>query len=134
MSQSASSIKEDMNNKIYARNLPSVMLEQTSSFHLGQENTRYEIRNPCIQQKDIFYPQEQIFHPGSSAPRSGYIQNIDKEMLLRNQIYPLQKGDLQCKIACVKQCNETLHVQNIPPPSNEGQQHLFMNFTRNNIN
>ena len=132
---SASSIKENINDKIYARNLPSVILAQPSSFQLNQQNTRYQTHTSNGSIENIYYNQEQIFLPGSHAPRLGYIDNLDKEAILRNQLYPLQKGDMQCKVACVNQVNESPQVKSssssssaaiVPYPS----ENVFMNPTR----
>ena len=38
------------------------------------------------------YDSMETFHPGSSAPYSGYCNNVDIETHLRNTIHPLQKA------------------------------------------
>lgn len=127
---SASYIKDDINNKLYARNLPSVLLQQSASFQLSQENARHEQKiDRCTMACNTFYKQEQVFHPGSSAPRYGYVSNIDQESILRKQIYPLQKGDLQYQSITLSQCNQSPLVKNNNAMFHPTQR-LFMNSTR----
>ena len=48
--------------------------------------------SPTLLAKYPTYNNTKTFHPGSSAPYSGYCNNVDIETHLRNTIHPLQKA------------------------------------------
>ena len=63
------------------------------------------------------YQNNQTFHPGSSAPYSGYCNNVDIETHLRNTIHPLQKAaqskyipDSSSDLFNIKHFNQTMGV------------------------
>lgn len=86
-----------MNDTIYNRNLPSKNLEYNfSNIPLGTKYTKYLINNNYNfnSNNEIIYDSENTFFPGTSKPHfNGFSTNIDKESILRNQIYPLMKSD-----------------------------------------
>ena len=87
-----------MNDNIYKRNLPSKTLESNfSNIPLGTRYTKYLINNNYNFKltNEMVYDSETTFFPGTSKPHfSGFSTNVDKESILRNQIYPLMKSDL----------------------------------------
>ena len=93
----------NMNSRIYERNIPSSFLEP--SFSTRPSYSKHEIlpivkssNNPTPSSpiKNSSYPIYNIqstFNPGSRAPWSGYATNVDTESMLRNQIYFYQKNN-----------------------------------------
>ena len=98
--EKASIYKDENSSRIYNRNLPTVTLEPYLSF--TPMSTKYnKIMNHNIKRQydleanimenRVSYNQHKCFNPGSNAPWKGYVQNIDNESILRNQVYALQK-------------------------------------------
>ena len=91
----------ELNNRIFNRNLPSQPLKPEISFR--PEQTKFTLATeikPKVVIKDSQlksyeqYNTKQVFNPGNDkAPTEGYFMNIDNESILRNQISPLQKSD-----------------------------------------
>ena len=87
-----------INNGIYERNIPSNNLNM--SFTPRSVPTRYtkmpilDCRRPTtVPCKDgPIYNQYTTFNPGTSAPYSGFANDIDQESRLQNRFFPLQKG------------------------------------------
>ncbi len=95
---------EELNNRIYERNIPSHTLEH----HFGSRAapTRQvkfpsvDIHRSAIDTNELIhqhpmYQQEYMFLPSTTArgPFAGYASNVDRESVLRNQIYAAQKND-----------------------------------------
>ena len=89
---------EELNERIYNRNLPSNNLQNSFSFR--PVSTKYsvmpildmhkECNTPII--KEPQYNIEKTFNPGNTqSPWSGYC--VNSESVLRNQLYPLQTCD-----------------------------------------
>ena len=87
-----------MNNRNYARNIPSQPLQPyldsrpvlTKYSIMPIVDPRREINTPLIQQAT--YNQEQIYNPGNDyGPWSGFATNVNQESELRNQIFALQE-------------------------------------------
>lgn len=89
--------QNDINNRIYKRNIPTQKLEPYYSCRSVSTKQTYQ---PIIDERKpakvslINYPVyniNNVFNPGNTvAPWSGFSTNIDDESVLRNQIYPLQ--------------------------------------------
>lgn len=87
-----------MNVREYSRNVPSQPLQQY--FDARPVSTKYSLmpivdprkpNNVHVTQMPIYNP-EQTFNPGNTfGPWSGYASNVNRESVLRNQIYALQK-------------------------------------------
>lgn len=106
-----------INQRLYARNVPSQVLQpylsvapaQTKFSVLPVVDPRKIIRTP-MEQMPTYDPQ-QIFNPGNAtAPWSGYAANVNKESELKNQIYALQK------------CSQATYV---PSPNSDLYQYKF---------
>lgn len=97
---------EDLNNRIYERNLSDSPLE--ANFDPRSTPTKYSrlpivnLRNSAITPVNIstepiraspVYQTESNFSPANrNAPFSGFQSNVDKETILRNQTFALQRG------------------------------------------
>ena len=89
-------INNDINKKIFARNVPSNTLEiQLSS---RSKSTKYDL-NPSKNtdysdnQTYLNYNIEHTFNPGNSkGPLSGYATRVNDESILKNQIHSLQRS------------------------------------------
>ncbi len=93
-----SKIRQETNNRIYDRNLPSQMLQpyidvrpvMTKYSFLPIVDARKQVNVPLQQQPN--FNTQQVFNPGNTqSPWSGFASNVNKESELRNQIYALQK-------------------------------------------
>jgi len=89
---------DELNERIYERNKPDYFLEP--NFDPRPVPTKYALF-PIIDRR--VEPNERImktpnyniqynFNPGTSAPVSGYVANIELESELRNQFFALQSG------------------------------------------
>jgi hypothetical protein len=90
--------QEQMNRKLYDRNIPSKMLQpyldvrpvMTKYSYFPIVDPRAEIHVKMRQMPT--YNVHKTFNPGTNvAPWSGFATNINTESELRNQIYALQK-------------------------------------------
>ena len=90
--------QEEMNKKIYDRNIPSEILQPYIDVRpVLMKYSYFPIVDP---RKELKVPMEQlptynvhkVFNPGNTtSPWSGFASHINKESELRNQIYALQK-------------------------------------------
>ena len=157
--QCISEIHNEINKKIYDRNIPSEMLQPY--LNVRPVMTKYSYLPIVDPRKKLTIPLDQfptyntnkVFNPGNAtAPWSGFASKINLESELRNQIYALQKcsqavyvpnskSDLfSYKFQTMKQHNphELLfsnnHFYNFNPSPNEKiGENLFMNSTRMQI-
>lgn len=94
--------QNNMNNKIYERNLPSTNLNM--NFFPAPVPTKYRfmpiLTSPNENKSGVninrypYYDVSNTFFPGDRKPHySGFAINVDKESGLRNQVYPLQRCD-----------------------------------------
>jgi hypothetical protein len=98
---------EQMNIKLYDRNIPSQMLQPYIDVRpVMTKYSRFPIVDPRkpttvkLQQMPV-YNTHKVFNPGNTvSPWSGFASNINKESELRNQIYALQK------------CSQAVYVPN----------------------
>ena len=91
---------EELNDRIYDRNIPSQKLQ--SQFDIRPVSSKYAIM-PIFDRRAIptvpiermpDFNIEQTFNPGSAqAPWSGFATHINQESQLRNQFFALQKAD-----------------------------------------
>lgn len=87
-----------LNERIYTRNIPSHGPQMV--FDPRPVRTRQVLfpmvdcympsSVPVIERST--YTQDQVFHPGSSAPFNGYQSGIDQESKLQNRFFPHQKA------------------------------------------
>ena len=89
----------EMSNDIRKRNIPSMSLQpqfslrpvSTKYAHFPIVDTQISNENPIYKKP---YNVGLIFNPGDRmAPFSGFVENVDVESVLRNQIFALQKND-----------------------------------------
>ena len=89
----------EMSNDIRKRNIPSMSLQP--QFGLRPVSTKYShfpiIDTQISNEVPIYkkpYNVGLVFNPGDRmAPFSGFVENVDVESVLRNQIFALQKND-----------------------------------------
>ena len=93
-------IRSETNNRIYSRNIPSKLLQpyidvrpvMTKYSYLPIVDPRKEIKTRFEQLPT--YNSEKVFNPGNTeSPWSGFASQINKESMLRNQFFALQKCD-----------------------------------------
>lgn len=92
----------------------------TKYSHFPIVNRRTQLKEPIVPYMD--FNQSVNFNPGSSrAPPSGYLNNVDTEILLRNQTYALQRSDQSIYVPSSKSDLYNIHM---PSPSRtEDQPH-----------
>ena len=94
----SSKLQNDINNKIYDRNIPSSTLQ--SYLDVRPVSTKYS-RFPIVDprktlnipfKQESTYNVQYTFNPGNKiSPWSGFASNVNIESELRNQIYAIQK-------------------------------------------
>jgi hypothetical protein len=92
--------QNNINNNIFSRNLSNTELEPQFSFR--PSSTKYQVM-PILENKEQnkndkknyeLFNTNNIFYPGTSKPHfNGFAKGIDRESVLRNQFFALQKGD-----------------------------------------
>tara|TARA_B110000971_G_scaffold218926_1_gene258791 strand:- start:1132 stop:1632 length:501 start_codon:yes stop_codon:yes gene_type:complete len=94
----ASHIKEEQNQQMYDRNIPSSMLQpylsvrpvMTKYSYLPVVDPRSPIKTKLTEQPT--YNVHNTFNPGDKpSPWSGFASNVNLESELRNQVYALQR-------------------------------------------
>jgi hypothetical protein len=86
----------ELNDRLGNRHFPDVALQP--NFDPRPVSTKYTFTpsypKPSVPiQRNIDHVVELNFNPGSSrAPPQGFLNNIDKETILRNQVFALQHG------------------------------------------
>lgn len=102
-----SNLQNDINHRMYDRNLPSQYLQpylsvrpvMTKYSRLSIVDPRAATKVPLQQQPT--YNIEKVFNPGNTqSPWSGFASNVNRESELRNQIFALQK------------CSQSVYVPN----------------------
>jgi hypothetical protein len=92
--------QNNINNNIFSRNLSNTELEPQFSFR--PSSTKYQVMpilEPMEENKDVkknyeLFNTNNVFYPGTSKPHfNGFAKGIDRESVLRNQFFALQKGD-----------------------------------------
>jgi hypothetical protein len=118
----ASNITNEINTRIYDRNIPSHPLQQyldvrpvmTKYSYLPIVDPRKEVNTPFTQYPS--YNVHNTFNPGNTqSPWSGFASNVNVESELKNQIFALQK------------CNQAVYV-----PSSKSDLYQF-SFQTNNL-
>jgi hypothetical protein len=103
----ASNITNEINTRIYDRNIPSQPLQQyldvrpvmTKYSYFPIVDPRKEVSTPFTQYPT--YNVDKTFNPGNTqSPWSGFASNVNVESELKNQIFALQK------------CNQAVYVPN----------------------
>lgn len=89
---------DELNERILARNIPDRSLD--INFEFRAQPTKYVYlptidKNQCeISEKKEPYVIEDTFNPGNKkGPWTGFMNRVDHESKLRNQIVPLQNND-----------------------------------------
>ena len=92
--------QNNINNNIFSRNLSNVDLEPQLSFR--PSSTKYQVM-PILENKEQnkndkknyeLFNTNNVFYPGTTKPHfNGFAKGIDRESVLRNQFFALQKGD-----------------------------------------
>ena len=89
---------EELNNKIYKRNLTSAKIDMHESFRsVPTRQVHFPILD-CnkpnkVKKLDNEYNVNTMFTPATHLPTQSYRDNIDVETKLRGAIFPLQKCD-----------------------------------------
>ena len=129
----ASNRTNDINNRIYDRNIPSKMLQPYIS--VRPVMTKYSLLPIVDPRKELSVKMEQhstynsntVFNPGNKvSPWSGYSSGINLESELRGQIFALQKCD-QAVYVPSSQCD--LYKHSYKPASQqsyESQSHELL--------
>lgn len=94
---------QELNSRIYDRNKPSTKLQ--SQFDPRSVQTRHVVfpvldcHNKSNTPIEIMrsYNQEEMFNPGTSAPYSGFANNVDSESQLKDIFMARQKWTAQTK-------------------------------------
>jgi hypothetical protein len=86
----------ELNTRLGSRQFPDIALQP--NFEPRPLSTKYTFNpsysKPTVRiQRNVDHVVELNFNPGSSrAPPQGFLNNIDKETILRNQVFALQHG------------------------------------------
>ena len=108
----------ELDNRIYDRNIPSSALQP--EYSLRPVSTKYSVMPILDQRKPSTvalsnynkYDLEKNFNPGNSkAPWNGFASNINKESILRNQFFSLQKSE---QSVYIPSSNSSLYNISIP--------------------
>ena len=92
--------QNNINNNIFSRNFSNIDLEPQLSFR--PSSSKYQVmpilenvKENKIMKKDYeTFNSSNVFFPGTSKPHfNGFAIGIDRESVLRNQFFALQKGD-----------------------------------------
>jgi hypothetical protein len=122
---------EQLNNRIYERNIPSEPLkpefsprpQQTKFTILGKESPAQNKTCPPTKAYANYEPSKIFFPGGAQAPWYGFAANINAESSLRNQFFALQDCDQGKYIPSTTSdlYNATIVSQPMPQP----HPHLF---------
>jgi hypothetical protein len=132
--------QEEINHKIYERNIPSKNLQPYLDVRPVMTKYSYfpvvDPRRKITTNLNIMptYNVNNTFNPGNAtAPWSGFASNVNVESELRNQIYALQKSS-QC--VYVPESKSDLYEFSFVPTNKVDQPHsyLFKNETFNEFN
>lgn len=124
--ETTSQITNEINRRIYDRNLPSQFLQPYLSVRpvmtkyslMPVVDPRAPISVPFIQQP--VYNVHNVFNPGNTqSPWSGFASNINNESVLRNQVFALQKCSQSVYIPSSKSDLYNFSFQ----PDKSGNQH-----------
>jgi hypothetical protein len=109
---------KELNERIFARNIPSDPLKSEISFR--PEQTKFTIlgkeegyRKTCCEPREKYanYEPAKIFNPGNGgAPWYGFAANINNESTLRNQGVALQKA---CQAEWIPSTESELYNVNV---------------------
>lgn len=160
--EKASVYKDVNSSRIYNRNLPTLSLEPYLSFtpiatkynkiDNHQMKRQADLEANAMENR-VSYNQHMTFNPGSRAPWKGYVEHINDESLLRNQVYALQKCNQSQYVPSSNSdlYNYNLNVKQVHPKhpllfkqeqfaeydpncnTNKVGKELFMNHTRNQL-
>ena len=118
---------DELNQRILARHIPDGPLDV--QFEFRPQATKYvylpiEDKNQChISEKKEPYNVEEKFNPGTrKGPWTGFMNKIDDESRLRNQITPLQNND---HLVYIPQDTSDLYKNTMPY-----MEKIYMPFTK----
>lgn len=129
-----STMQDEMNRKLYDRNVPSNMLQPYIDFRPAMTKYSYfpiveptKKINVKLQQQPTYNIQN-TFNPGNrQSPWSGFASNINTESELRNQVYALQKCS---KAVYVPTSNSDLYSYNFKTKTQPSAHELLFNETK----
>ena len=139
--QCNSNAQEELNKRIYSRNIPSELLQPY--LEVRPASTKYSYFPIVDPRSEINVPMEQlptynvhkVFNPGNTtSPWSGFSSHINKESELRNQIFALQKCS---QSTYVPASNSDLFQYSFKPPIQPNPHELLFkndNFSQFNPN
>jgi len=134
---------DEINERIYDRNKSDSILEP--NFDPRPVPTKYSLF-PIIDRRSDSnerimkipnYMDKYNFNPGTSAPISGYVSNINCENSLRNQYFGLQKGvgqDVYIPSTKSDLYNSNLNIQSNSVQDKQPHPGLFKSFDYKNEN
>ena len=129
-----STIQEEINSRIYDRNIPSSMLQPYIDFRPAMTKYTYlPIVEPTKQtnvklQQQPTYNVQTTFNPGNTqSPWSGFATNVNTESVLRNQIFALQKCS---KSEFVPNSTSDLYSYNFKTKTQQNPHDLLFNETK----
>ena len=138
--------EEIINKRISNRNIPSQELEPLLSFY--PKSTKYiqqpilDSRNTPNTKKYETYSTTQTFNPGNKSPWQGYVNAINIETELKNQLFPISRSNKNVYVPVSTSdlynyptltTNYTLF--NEPPQQVKSQKEsIFHNYTRSWLN
>ena len=98
----------ELNKRLESRNTPSAPLQPLFDFRPTMTRyTWFQTVDPKIPGSINYgYDPKEVFNPGSRAPISYFMQNVDTESTLRNQFFALQKSPQK---EYVPELNSTLY-------------------------
>ena len=132
--------QEEMNKKLYERNVPSNKLQPYLDVRpVMTKYSYFPIVDPRKKLKTELqvmptYNVHNVFNPGNTqSPWSGFASNVNLESELRNQIYALQKCSQSVYVPGSK---SDLYDYSFTPSNNVNQPHelLFKNDSFNKFN
>lgn len=108
-------INDNVNVKLYNRNVPSDFLEtQLSARPLSTKYNLNPSKNQDYKDNKIYknFDIKQTFNPGTQGPWSGFAKHVNDESILKNQIFALQRSS---QSVWVPSSNSDLYENHLPP-------------------
>ena len=132
-----------INTRISNRNIPSQELEPLLSFY--PKSTKYiqqsilDSRNTPNTKKYEIYSTTQTFNPGSKSPWQGYVNAINIETELKNQV-PVSRSNVYVPTSTSDLYNYPTLTTNYtlfnepPQQTKSSKESIFHNYTRSCLN
>lgn len=108
-------INDNVNVKLYNRNVPSDFLEtQLSARPLSTKYNLNPSKNQDYKDNKIYknFDIKHTFNPGTQGPWSGFAKHVNDESILKNQIFALQRSS---QSVWIPSSNSDLYENHLPP-------------------